>query len=141
MFISESIFLNLTQGNSWHDFGNTLYVGEPEDCAIWTFPVTLLQNPFPPLFCFVAAYKHCHSHFVLLCVDFFCGGLLTSVTFSSQKPITEEDVMKILPKKKAMYEALATAKVLSKKSTNSLGDWEVRWQYDPRVMEVEERYK
>ena len=34
---------------------------------------------------------------------------------------------------------MAITKVLSQKGTNSLGYWEVRYQYDPKAIEAEQR--
>ena len=59
---------------------------------------------------------------------------------AKQDPIKEEDVMNSLADKKTLYESLSLAKVLSRKGTNSLGDWEIRWQYDPRATEIEKMY-
>lgn len=47
--------------------------------------------------------------------------------------------MKALVDKSTLLQGLALAKVLSRKGTNSLGDFEVRWQYDPRAIAIEER--
>ena len=47
--------------------------------------------------------------------------------------------MSTLMDKTNMCGMLLLTKVLSQRGTNSLGDWEVRWQYDPRAIEVEKR--
>ena len=47
--------------------------------------------------------------------------------------------MSTLMDKRNLCTMLLVTTVLSQKVTNSLGNWEVPWQYDPRAIEAEER--
>ena len=51
----------------------------------------------------------------------------------------EDTVVSRLPAKENIMELMAITKILSQKGTNSLGHWEVRYQYDPMAIEAEER--
>ena len=48
--------------------------------------------------------------------------------------------MKLMGEKIVLVEILSVAKVLSNNPTeNSLGYWEISWQYDPKAIQAEER--
>ena len=53
--------------------------------------------------------------------------------------MTEEEIVSSLPAKENILELMGTTKVLSMKGTNSLAYWDIRYQYDPRVIEAEDR--
>ena len=64
---------------------------------------------------------------------------LPCTAFGFQETIAEDKVVGSLPPKENSLELMAITKVLSQKGTNSLGYWEVRYQYDPKAIEAEQR--
>ena len=53
-----------------------------------------------------------------------------------QTSLTEEDIIKSLPSKEITLDAMIVATVLSGKGTNSLGDFEVQYVYDPAATKI-----
>ncbi|XP_069128874.1 polyunsaturated fatty acid 5-lipoxygenase-like [Argopecten irradians] len=56
-------------------------------------------------------------------------------------PLTEESVLKALPDKEASLGAMSITKILSGMGTNKLGDFEVRYVYDPKADGVVEEFR
>lgn len=56
--------------------------------------------------------------------------------FNFQKPRTEKDVLKAMPDKAVVLDTMLVVKLLSAKGTNSLGDFEVNFVFDPKAKEV-----
>ena len=54
-----------------------------------------------------------------------------------QNPLTEAQVVQYLPDKSAMFLTMTLMKTLSMRSLNPLGDWEVRYQFHPQVIQAE----
>ena len=64
---------------------------------------------------------------------------LLGCNFVLQKPITEDKVVSSLPPKANILKSMVVTKLLSQKGTNSLGYWEVQYQYDPKAIEAVQR--
>lgn len=51
--------------------------------------------------------------------------------FFIQKEYSEQDILALLPNKKMTLDIMVITKLLSKKGTNSLGEFEMQYMYDP----------
>lgn len=54
-----------------------------------------------------------------------------SCSISDQSPRSEKDVIDCLPEKEKTLSIMLVTKILSDRGTNSLGDFEVEYQFDP----------
>lgn len=51
--------------------------------------------------------------------------------YFAQRPLTEDDIVALLPSKQVTLDSMIITKLLSSKGTNSLGDFEVQYMYEP----------
>ncbi|KAH9510000.1 hypothetical protein Btru_044808 [Bulinus truncatus] len=58
-----------------------------------------------------------------------------------KEEITEQDLLKCLPDKEATLEIMVVTKILSRKVTNRLGDFEVQYIADPKALPIIERFR
>lgn len=55
-----------------------------------------------------------------------------------QNPLKEEDIVKSLIDKSTTLDAMVITRILSERSTNALGDFEVTYTYDPAAVKIVE---
>ncbi|XP_060063390.1 allene oxide synthase-lipoxygenase protein-like isoform X2 [Ylistrum balloti] len=60
---------------------------------------------------------------------------------TDKSPLTEECVMDALPDKATTLDTMIITKILSDKGTNSLGDFEVNYVFDPAALAVVEEFR
>jgi arachidonate 5-lipoxygenase len=53
-----------------------------------------------------------------------------------QCPRTEEDILKLIPSKSITLDVMAITRLLSRKGTQKLGDFEVQYMYDPQYVRL-----
>uniref|UniRef100_T1IPC8 Lipoxygenase domain-containing protein n=1 Tax=Strigamia maritima TaxID=126957 RepID=T1IPC8_STRMM len=56
-------------------------------------------------------------------------------------PLSETDIISYLPSKSITLDIMVITKMLSMKGTNSLGDFEVQYLYDPVTLDAAERFR
>ncbi|XP_071509469.1 polyunsaturated fatty acid 5-lipoxygenase-like [Diadema antillarum] len=56
-------------------------------------------------------------------------------------PLTEQDIIAQLPDKAQTLSVITLTKILSSKGTNSLGDFEVQYIYEPEALKAVERFR
>lgn len=54
---------------------------------------------------------------------------------------TEDDLVRLLPSKEATLDSMIITKLLSSKGTNSLGDFEVQYMYEPVAVQAAEEFR
>ena len=59
----------------------------------------------------------------------------------SQNPISDMDVVKYLPDKEKVLYVINIMTTLSTRASKSLGDWDIRYQYDREAIAAENRLK
>lgn len=55
--------------------------------------------------------------------------------------VSEEDILKVLPDRQITLDVMTVTKILSSKGTNSLGDFEVQYIFDPRAIPVVNKFR
>lgn len=55
-----------------------------------------------------------------------------------QNPLKEEDIVKSLIDKSTTLDTMVITRILSERSTNALGDFEVTYAYDPAAVKIVE---
>lgn len=55
-----------------------------------------------------------------------------------QNPLKEEDIVKSLIDKSTTLDTMVITRILSERSTNALGDFEVTYTYDPAAVKIVE---
>ncbi|XP_013400520.1 allene oxide synthase-lipoxygenase protein [Lingula anatina] len=60
---------------------------------------------------------------------------------TDKNPVSESDIMKALPDKSQTLEIMVITKLLSEKGTNSLGDFEVQYLFDPVSVEAADTFR
>ncbi|XP_071550915.1 allene oxide synthase-lipoxygenase protein-like isoform X3 [Panulirus ornatus] len=68
-------------------------------------------------------------------------GILISNVPKEKKLYTEKDIMTILPDKRMTLDIMVITKLLSSKGTNSLGDFEMQYLYDPVGVQAAEEFQ
>ena len=122
--------------------------------SIWIIPLFWIKKPFDefshlllpkytlsfPLQYINAENQHLQQHvyiyhlnFVLLFPFYMC---IITKRILLQKPLTEGDILKALPSKETTFDSMIVSKILSDRGTNSLGDFEVEYVYDPAALKV-----
>ena len=56
-----------------------------------------------------------------------------------QKPISDIDLMKVLPDKASLLYGMRLMTTLSMRAVNPLGQWDIRFQYDKDTVAAENR--
>lgn len=56
----------------------------------------------------------------------------------AQNPLKEEDIVKSLIDKSTTLDTMVITRILSERSTNALGDFEVTYTYDPVAVKIVE---
>ena len=56
--------------------------------------------------------------------------------FFAKTALTEDDILKSLQSKEVTFNGMVIQKVLSDRGTNSLGDFEVNYVYDPPARKI-----
>lgn len=56
----------------------------------------------------------------------------------AQNPLKEEDIVKSLIDKSTTLDTMVITRILSERSTNALGDFEVTYTYDPAAVKIVE---
>lgn len=59
----------------------------------------------------------------------------------NKNPLTEKDILDALPDKSTILDTMVITKILSEKSVNSLGDFEVTYTYDPPAVKIVEDFR
>lgn len=59
----------------------------------------------------------------------------------NKNPLTEKDILDALPDKSNILDSMIITKLLSDKSVNSLGDFEVTYTYDPSAVKIVEEFR
>ena len=57
-----------------------------------------------------------------------------------QTPLTDEQLVNFMPQKICIYKSLFLFKILSEGKLNSLGDWDLRYQFEPNVLRIENEW-
>lgn len=70
----------------------------------------------------------------------YAGILLIDVP-KEKKSYSEEDIMAMLPNKRMTLDIMVITKLLSSRGTNSLGDFEMQYLYDPVGVKAAEEFK
>ncbi|GAB1603283.1 arachidonate 5-lipoxygenase-like [Argonauta hians] len=60
---------------------------------------------------------------------------------TDKTPRSEEEILKLLPDKRTTLDIMTVTKVLSSKGTNSLGDFEVQYIFDPRAIPIVNKFR
>ncbi|XP_076468009.1 allene oxide synthase-lipoxygenase protein-like [Babylonia areolata] len=60
---------------------------------------------------------------------------------TNKEPRTDKDILNALPDRLTTIDMLTITTILSRKGTNSLGDFEVQYIFDPRAMAVVEEFR
>ncbi|KAL8593844.1 hypothetical protein ACOMHN_065321 [Nucella lapillus] len=68
-------------------------------------------------------------------------GLLRGVPPKIKEPLTEADVLNTLPDRSITMDIMTVTKILSQKGTNSLGDFEVQYVFDPRALHFLDEFR
>ncbi|XP_022288265.1 polyunsaturated fatty acid 5-lipoxygenase-like [Crassostrea virginica] len=58
-----------------------------------------------------------------------------------KKPLTEEDILATLPDKKTTLDVMTVTKILSDRGTNSLGNFEVQYIFDPDAKQIVQEFR
>lgn len=62
------------------------------------------------------------------------------VIITLQTSLAEKHIVDILPDKPTTLDAMIVTKILSQKGTNSLGDFEVRYIFEPEALKIVDEY-
>ncbi|XP_029656146.2 arachidonate 12-lipoxygenase, 12R-type [Octopus sinensis] len=60
---------------------------------------------------------------------------------TDKSPCTEEDILKLLPDKRTTLDIMTVTKILSSKGTNSLGDFEIQYIFDPKAIPIVNKFR
>ncbi|XP_064481893.1 polyunsaturated fatty acid 5-lipoxygenase-like isoform X2 [Ornithodoros turicata] len=60
---------------------------------------------------------------------------------TDKREYTEDDLVKLLPSKEATLDSMIITKLLSSKGTNSLGDFEVQYMYEPEAVDAARQFR
>ncbi|CAG0890566.1 unnamed protein product [Cyprideis torosa] len=66
-------------------------------------------------------------------------GMLLGEPPKNKKPLTERDILNYVSSQKVVLNSMVITKLLSMKGTNSLGDFEMQYIYDPPAVEIVEK--
>ncbi|CAN8006286.1 unnamed protein product, partial [Ixodes hexagonus] len=58
-----------------------------------------------------------------------------------KRALSEDDIVSLLPSKQVTLDAMIITKLLSSKGTNSLGDFEVQYMYEPEAVSAAEAFR
>ena len=69
------------------------------------------------------------------------AGMLHGKPPSDKREVKEEDILSVLPDRSTTMDIMVVTDVLSQKGTNSLGDFEVHYVYDPKAVEIANEFR
>ena len=79
----------------------------------------------------------CYLH-VMLLIKLICSNKWLS--YVQQLPKTEDDIVAILPDKLTTMDTMAIMKLWTSRGPRSLGEWDLKFQYDPVALQAEKEY-
>ncbi|GAB1601975.1 allene oxide synthase-lipoxygenase protein-like, partial [Argonauta hians] len=93
---------------------------------------------------FTCSVSHAHANFLQYEEYAFPANypsMLRTPLITDKTPRTEEDIMSALPDKSTTLDVMAITQLLSAKTTNSLGDFETEYIYDPKAIPCVKQFR